>query len=129
MASVILFVIVLALTSAVTSGQQNAFEAHQRIAAALAAEDLMGQLAHVSPSSITTWNGYSDPVGTLSRMDGLALPDTMQMIGRDVTVVATLHTVPGIDVKVAGWTITVRAFNADGRTLAELTRFMAEPAS
>ena len=41
MASGILLVIVVAVTSAITAGQQHAYEAHLRIAASLAAEELL----------------------------------------------------------------------------------------
>ncbi|MHC5048179.1 MAG: type IV pilus modification PilV family protein [Planctomycetota bacterium] len=41
-ASAILFAGVLAVISAITSGQQKAFEAEQQVMATLAAEELMG---------------------------------------------------------------------------------------
>jgi hypothetical protein len=60
---------------------------------------------------------------------GAAMPVSMQSVGRDVHVVTGMRTLPDLDVRVRGQTITVRAFASDGRTVASLTRFVPEPQS
>ena len=127
MASGLLLMVVVAVTSAITAGQQNAYEAHQRIAGALAAEELMGRLAAEDYARLPNWNGYTEAVGTLSDMGGNAMPSTMQMVGRDVRVTTGMQAIAGLDVRVRGTTVTVRAFNKEGRTLASLSRFVPEP--
>lgn len=127
MASGILFVIVVAVASAITAGQQHSFEAQQRIAATLAAEDLMGRLIETPYAQLTTWNGYTEPVGTMTNAVGTPLPDGYGLIGRDVQVVPLMETIALPSVRVAGQQVTVRAFNAENRTLAQLVHFIPEP--
>jgi Tfp pilus assembly protein PilV len=127
MAAGILLVIVLAVTSAITAGQQNAYEAHQRIAATLAAEELMGRLITEPWDDLSAWNGYTEPVGTMTDIDGQPMPASFKMIGRQAEVTTTLKTISGLGVNVRGRTVDVRAFNAEGRILADLIRFVPEP--
>lgn len=129
MATGLLLVVVVAVSSAITAGQQNAYEAHQRIAASLAAEELMGRIAADAYAQMATWNGHTENVGEMTNMQGAALPSSLQMVGRDVHVSTGLKTLSGLDVRVRGATITVRAFNGEGRTLASITRFVPEPQS
>lgn len=127
MAAGILLVIVLAVTSAITAGQQNAYEAHQRIAASLAAEELMGRLVTEPWDDLSAWNGYTETVGTMTDIDGQPMPTSFDMIGRQVQVTTTLKTLSGLGVNIRGRTVVVRAFNDEGRILADLGRFVPEP--
>jgi Tfp pilus assembly protein PilV len=127
MASGILLVIVVAVTSAITAGQQHAFEAHQRIAASIAAEELMGRLITFPYADLSAWNGYTEAVGAMTDMNSDPLPVSFDMVGRDVTVATTIKTLGDLSVIVQGRTVTVRAFNGEGRVLASLTRFIPEP--
>lgn len=129
MATGLLLVVVVAVSTAITAGQQQAYEAHQRIAASLAAEELMGRIAIEDYASLPTWNGHTENVGQLTDMDGSATTSSLQMVGRDVRVTIGLKTLNGLDVRVRGATITVRSFNNRGRTLATITRFVPEPQS
>ena len=129
MATGLLLVVVVAVSTAITAGQQQAYEAHQRIAASLAAEELMGRIATEDYASLPTWNGHTENVGELTDMDGSATTSSLQMVGRDVRVTIGLKTLNGLDVRVRGATITVRSFNNQGRTLATITRFVPEPQS
>lgn len=129
MAAGILLVIVVAVTSAITAGQQNAFEAHQRIAATLAAEELMGRLGTEPWDNLSGWNGYTEPVGTMTDIGGQPMPLSFNMVGRQAEVTTTLKTLSGLGVNIRGRTVVVRAFDADGRILASVTRFVPEPAS
>ena len=127
MAAGLLLVVVVAVISAITAGQQNAYEAHQRIAGALAAEELMGRVAAEDYSHLSNWDGHVEAVGALTDMGGQAMPITMQMVGRDVRVTLGMETIAGLNVRVRGKTVTVRAFNKQGRILANISRFIPEP--
>jgi len=129
MAAGILLVIVVAVTSAITAGQQNAFEAHQRIAATLAAEELMGRLGTEPWDNLSGWNGYTEPVGTMTDIGGQPMPLSFNMVGRQAEVTTTLKTLSGLGVNIRGRTVVIRAFDADGRILASVSRFVPEPAS
>lgn len=129
MATLILFVIVMSVTAAVTAGQQHAYEAHQRIAGTLAAEDLMGRLANVTYAQLPTWNGYTESVGAVTGVDGQPAPDSFASVGRDVAIVGSTRTVTSEDIVIQGREIRVRSFDSEGRTLADLVRFVPEPQS
>lgn len=129
MATGLLLVVVVAVTSAISAGQQHSFEAHQRIAGSLAAEELMGRVSADAYSSLLSWNGHTEDVGEMTDMSGAAMSSSLNMVGRDVHVSTGLKTIAGLDVRVRGATITVRSFNGLGRTLATITRFVPEPQS
>lgn len=117
----------MAVTSAVTAGQQHAYDAHQRIAGALAAEALIGRITVGNYDSLLAWNGYTEPVGAMSDAAGDSLPGTFRMVGRSVRVTTTMQTIDSLGVNVRGRTIHVEAFNAKNRILAEITMFFPEP--
>lgn len=125
----ILLVIVIAVTSAITAGQQHALEANRRIAATLAVEELVGRLTTLDYADLPSWNGYAEAVGAMTDMDGAALPPAYTTVGRTVEVRTETKTVGEIDVHVRGRIVTVRAHDATGRALVEVARFVPEPAS
>lgn len=127
MASGLLLTVVVAVTSAVTAGQQHAFEARQRIAATVAAEELMGRIIVQEYDQLAGWHGYNEPVGTMTDIDGQPMVAAMEMIGREVTVASTLLTLQQTGIRVRGRLVRVQAFNAQGRTLADLEHFVPEP--
>lgn len=126
MASSLLFVIVVAVLSAITSGQQHAYESHVRIAGTLAAEDLMGRLATESYNNLASWNGHTEAVGAMTDIKANAMPEMFDMIGRNVTVTTSLETLPN-GVKVRGSVITVNAYDNTGRAVCTLKQFVPEP--
>ncbi len=128
-ASAILMTIVVAVTSAVTAGQQHAFEAQQRIAGSLAAEELIGRIVVGSYDSLTAWNGYTEAVGAMTDMEGAAMPDSYAALGRNVTVTTTLEPIGGAGVQIRGRTVRVRSVDGLGRVLTDLSRFVPEPQS
>ncbi|MEE9129775.1 MAG: hypothetical protein V3T84_07125 [Phycisphaerales bacterium] len=128
MAAGILFAVVVGVTSAVTAGQLHAFEARQRIAASLAAEELIGRIITDDYGDLPTWNGFNEPVGTLTDGADNPMPRTFDAIGREVEVVSRMETINDLGIAVRGRQVVVRAFNENGRTLAEITYFIAEPA-
>lgn len=129
MAAGILLAVVVSVTSAITAGQQNAYEAHQRIAASLAAEELMSRLTAEPYVDLPKWHGYAEAVGEMRDAQGNLLPGSLSMIGREVQVTTTLKTVPGPEVRIRGRDVRVRAFNEQGRILADFSRFTPEPQS
>ena len=127
MASAILLVAVLAVTTAVTAAQQSAAEAQQRVAASLAAHDLMGRLITTPYDDLADWDGFREEVGTLHDMKGAPAPPCFGGIGRSVTVTSEMHTIDDLGVRVLGSTVCVVVFDAADRALAELCTFVTEP--
>jgi type II secretory pathway pseudopilin PulG len=126
LAASLLFVIVVAVLSAITSGQQHAYESHLRIAGTLAAEDLMGRLSTASYSTLPSWDGHKENVGAMTDADSVAMPAMFNMIGRKVTVTTSIETLPN-GVKVRGHLLLVQAFGRDNRVVASMQQFVLEP--
>jgi hypothetical protein len=131
MATGVLLVVVVAVTSAITAGQQNAFEAQQRIAGALAAEELMGRISTSTYARLPNWDGFIENAGSLTDMDGQPLPPSMQVVGREAHVTTGMKNITsgGLDVRVRGRSVTVRSFDKNNRTLASMATFVPEPQS
>ena len=127
-AASLLLVIVVAVMSAITSGQQHAYEAHVRVAGVLAAEDLMSRVAADNYNDIPDWNSHQEDAGAMVDADGVAMPDMFIMIGRRVTVTTSITTLPN-GVKVRGRNVQVEAFDLTNRVVATVRRFIPEPAS
>lgn len=129
MATGILSVIVMSVTSAVTAGQQHAYEAQQRIAAALAAEDLLARISMLPYDSLPLWHNYTEAVGGMDDAEGNPMPATFDSLGRDVRVTTALTNLAGLGVKVRARTIRVRCFDRSGRFLATANAYVTEPQS
>jgi hypothetical protein len=125
----ILLVIVVAVTGAITAGQQNAFEANQRIAGTLAAEELLGRLLAEDFSRLASWDGYFEPVGAMTDMNDTPMPATFAAVGRAIDVHRQVEEIGEIGVTVHGYEVAVRSFDTSNRTLAEIARFVPEPSS
>lgn len=126
MACGVLLVIVVAVTSAVTAGQQHAYEAHQRIAGTLAAEEWMGRLEALDYHALAPMHQIED-LGELMDAHGDPFPASFNGIGREAWVTLTYLEIPSPKIQLNGKTIRVRAFDAENRTLAEISRFKTEP--
>ena len=122
-----MFIVVTAITTAVTAGQQHAMEARERIAGALVAEELIGRLRTAAYADLPGWDGYREEVGAMINFDGKSMPESVSMIGREVAVTTALEEIAPIGVNIRGRFVTVRAFNFDGRAVAELECFIPEP--
>ncbi len=129
MASAILLVAVFGVMAAITSGQQHAYEAQQRVGATFAAEALLERIVSESYDALPGWNGHVEPVGSMVDHDGQPLPESFSMLGRDVEVTTSLETIPDLGIQILGRTVAVRAFNPNGRVMADLRQFVPEPAS
>ncbi len=113
MASAILFAGVLAVITAIMGGQKKALEAHRQIDAALATEELMGQLA------------------TLHAADLLTLPPSIAAgpFQAQIDTQTMDHDLPGLGIRVRGTHVHIRippTFTGDP-LLAELDLFIPEP--
>jgi hypothetical protein len=128
MASGILLMVVVAVTSAISAGQQQAYEAQQRIAATLAAEELSGRIVIGDYDALPSFHNHTENVGAMVDMNGQPMPELFSALGRKVTVQTGLKTFDDIDVKVRGREVKVTAYDKTGRVLAELVTFVPEPA-
>lgn len=128
MACGILLAVVVSVTTAITAGQQQSYEAQQRIVGTLAAEELLGRLIIKEYDALPAFHGYTENVGGTLDMNGQPMPELFDTVGRDVQVVDALCELEGVDVKVRGREVSVRAFDSTGRTLAEVETFVPEPA-
>jgi hypothetical protein len=129
MATGILLMTVMAVSSAITAGQEHALEANQRIAATLAAEELMGRITSAPYNTLANWNGYTEEPGNMTAMNNAPLPEVYGTIGRSVEVIPTLRLVDDVGVKIRGVNIHVTATTSRGRVMSELYHFVPEPQS
>jgi hypothetical protein len=114
-ASAILFAGVLAVISAIMTGQQKAIEAEHQVRAALAAEEVMGQLIQMP---------YED-------LDSLPSPQPAGDMFAFINVIPFDEELPGLGVRLHGRTVRVRVMETagDARPLAEVSHFVPEPPS
>ena len=112
MAAAILSSSVLAVTWAVTAGQQHAAEAQKRIAATMAAEELMGRIDKTEYDSVAgSWQFHSEIV-----------PSHVGDISLLVMVSPPLE-FSALDVRVEGLDVTIYAADAGG-TILEMRQFI-----
>ena len=123
----ILFMVVVAVTAAVTAGQQHAFEARQRIAASMAAEELVARVTCATYADLTTFHGFREAAGAMTDGTGAPYPASYGSIGRTISVTTRLEELPGLGVKVRGREVLIRAVDATGGVLFESTQFIPEP--
>jgi len=128
-ASGILLVAVVAVTGAISAGQQNAYEAHVRIAGVFAAEELMGRLVAVDYDDLPGWNGFAEAPGEMTDMNDAPFPENFDMVGRDVEISTSLKKLDDLNVNIRGRDVIVTAVDADGSALVTLNRFIPEPQS
>jgi hypothetical protein len=127
MATSILVGVVFAVTMAITAGQQHSIEARKNIAAALAAEELLGKMVATPYNQLNQFNGLSEEDGNLIAIDGNALPASFDGLARYATVSAMSLSVDGLGVVIQGKMLTVWIEDKKQRSLIELTRFVPEP--
>ena len=127
MATGILLLVVVAVTAALAAAQRQSYEGQQRIAAGLAAEELMSRLLVESYDDLPAWDGHSESVGEMTNVAGQPLPESFEGIGRSVTVTTSLRVVTNLNIRVRGRTVIVVAHDSSNTPLAMLTRFIPEP--
>lgn len=129
MAAGILLIIVVAVSSAVTVGQQNGYETQQRISATLAAEELMARLVRTPYDDLPDWDGHVEEVGAMTDTRGDLLPAGFRGIGRMVFVEEDVMLRPGTGLNIDGVIVTVQSVNNRDEVLAELRRFVPYPST
>jgi hypothetical protein len=128
-ATAILAGVVVSVAAAVSAGQLNAFEAQERIAGTLAAEELLGRLVNLPYASLSTWQGHEEEVGEMVTATGGALPEAFGSVGRRVTVTTSLEAIGDLGIRVRGRTVQVTSFDSTDRVLADLRVVIPEPPS
>lgn len=127
MASGILLTIVVSVTSAISAGQQHAYEAQVKIVGTLAADELVGRIVSGSYATLPAWNGHVENVGEMIDMAGDPMPDSFLMVGRQAQVTSSLISLNDLSVRVRGYNVVVESFDRNGRVLSQVTRFVVEP--
>ncbi len=127
MATTILVGAVFAVTTAITAGQQHSIEARQKIAAALAAEELLGKMGATPYSELNSFNGLTEQEGQLMALDGQALPPSFDGLSRHAKVISKTLNIVDLDVIIQGKMLIVWIEDRKQRSLIELTRFVPEP--
>jgi hypothetical protein len=127
LATGILMMTVIAVTAALTAANQQSYDAQQRIAAGLAAEELMSRLLVVDYDDLPSWDGHNEAVGAMTNVAGQALPESFTSVGRRVLVTTSLRLATNLNIRIRGRTVTVIAHDGANTTLATLTRFIPEP--
>lgn len=126
-ASAILLMAVLALTSALAAGQAAAIEGQKLLLGSLAVDDLLSELWSEDYDDLPSYDGVQDDVGEIATLDGEAYPDSFWMLGRRVEVEDRDIKSAKTGVIVRGRIVRVIAFDAD-RDLVSAELFVAEPA-
>lgn len=147
MASAVLSVAVGAILTAVTTGQEQTYEAlHEQRAVALA-EALMEEiiaLPYADPQGDTTagpddgeaargdfdnaddFHGFNEEIGQVLDAAGLAYPGTFDRFDRSVSAAYGVQSVAGLGGDYGGLSVTVTVTD-DRRRSWTLTRFIPEP--
>jgi hypothetical protein len=118
---------VSSITQAIVAAQQQNLEIRERIVASIAAESLLSQIGESDWEKLDTWHGFKEEVGSLTDPTGLALDGDWKQVGREVTITPTEIFIDSLQIYITGKTINVIAFTKNGRELANLERFIAEP--
>lgn len=124
-AAAILSLSITAVFGALSAGTAHVEAGADDLAATVAAEDLMSRLLASTDRDPTAWNGHREEAGDLVDGDGVPLLGGIERVGRAVEVVPARRRLgdgPAID----GWTIHIRTFDAGGRDLGTLTRWVVD---
>lgn len=149
MATVILAFAVTAVAAALMAGAQQSYEAVDTRLANEAAQALMEEiltLPYEDPQGASTpgpeagestrsaydnvddYHGFAESAGALIDATGTAYPAEYAALSRSVTVTVTSLQPAGFGSPISGLTITV-SVQLGPRTLAQVVRFVAAPAS
>lgn len=126
-AAMLLVVVVTAVLGALSAGQQHATEARRLVSAGLSAEMLMARVTASDWSDLDQWNGYQEQPGKAMGPDETPLPELYNLIGRRVTIIPDDQVIDELQVIVSGYLVTVESYDAKGRVLASIIRFIPEP--
>jgi len=139
-ASVVLVVVVMAVSQALLAGQMQMYDAAHRARAIELAEALMDEIIRLpftDPNTdnevtratfddLADFHNYSE-TGVITDAHGVAYPAAYQVFDRAVTVVAGSQTVSGFGPAIDGMTVTVSVTDGTGLSWT-LQQFIPEPA-
>lgn len=126
-ASALLGVIVLAVLSAVSASQRLGFEGQKQILAAIAADDLMGELVTLSYPEIKLKDGLNQPIGQIKTLDGHNYTTPYWPIGRKVIAKDKTISDAGLGTNIKGLQLIVESRD-EFRTIVSVETFIPEPA-
>lgn len=147
MASVLLAVVVTAVSQALLAGQMQSYEALHRARAITLAEALMDEILRLpyddpdgasAPGpeagesgrglydNIDDFHGFSESAGAVADAAGTLHDGAYQVFSREVTIVADSQTVAGFGSPLPGLTVTVTVQDDRGTTWA-MTHFYPQP--
>lgn len=123
----ILSMSVLALSSAIAAGQKSSIEGQKALLGAMAISDLMSEVAAVPYADLGSLDGRSEAPGAMRTLDNASYPGPFWMIGRAVSVTDEFVTEPGLQVTIKGKKVVVTATDGS-RDVASAETFFPEPA-
>ena len=126
-ASAILLMAVLALTTAIAAGQAASIASQRLFLGAMLVDDLLSELSGVPHADLDNYDELDQPPGAIQTLDAGNYPDLYWGIGRRVEVLAVNIKEPATGVIVRGRAVTVTAYDERGE-LCSATVFLTEPA-
>ena len=125
---------VTAVMSALAAGRQHSNVARLSMSAGLAVEMLMARVtatAHTTDGwmQLPGWQGYRELPGAIEAGSGILLSDDYQGLELSVDLAESRHDIPSLSVRIDGRDVYVTARNDSGKTLAQIVRFLPEPAT
>jgi len=127
-ASAVLAIVVLAVGAAVTAAQRTTMHGRNAVLAAMAADDLLSEIAGLEYVGLDSYNGFVQPLGDLATLTGRDYPREYTGLGRSVVVETITVSEPDTGVVVLGKRVAVACFD-QFRVLAEFETFVPEPAT
>ena len=120
--------------SALAAGRQHSNVARLSMSAGLAVEMLMARVtatAHTTDGwmQLPGWQGYRELPGAIEAGSGILLSDDYQGLELSVDLAESRHDIPSLSVRIDGQDVYVTARNDSGKTLAQIVRFLPEPAT
>lgn len=127
-AAVIMSLTITAVAMALGAGRQHAMEARDQLQAGLAAEALMAEILAADYADLPDYHGHDEQPGSLVTFDDEPYPASFYRIGRRAVVVERTIDIPDLGVKILGQDVAVESYDAEGRVIVTLARFVPEPA-
>jgi hypothetical protein len=123
-AATVLCMSVLAVFAAIGAGTAHAEESARRIAATMAAEDLLARVLLDRGEDLDRWDGYHESLGNLTDLAGRPLAQSQQKVSRQVEVDIDMRTLPGFT-SIEGRRVRVATFDAQKRQLDSISEWVA----
>jgi Tfp pilus assembly protein PilV len=128
-ASVILLGMVLATSTALSSGQQQGEFSQEQVFGSLAAEAKLAEILADEYINLDNYDDEDEVPGLMTSFYGTLYPKTYYRLGRRIQVEDKTHSFTGLGLDIDGKEVTVEIYDADGNTVLTLVRFIPEPES